>query len=237
MISLRTHIELSKNTQSEDNIFDTIKTLDLEQRLSLMRDMAEVYPLNEDVRADPSYAEEFTIYENIVDLHLGQFIMLEQTITSNEKYKYKVDNDLDIAKLIIRPKHQKEFDNEDTEAEKENLEKILDSDVRNVYGCINKFMKDREYVLFKQFSGVFYNIKDYDEEEEEEKEALVGEDLFHNQWYWYNIVRTLAQEDIRRYEEIYMLKMNVVLPEMSFLAQKSKIEKMRNKKMEAQYKL
>ena len=237
MISLRTHIELSKNTQSEDNIFDTIKTLDLEQRLGLMRDMAEVYPLNEDVRADPSYTDEFNIYDNIVDLHLGQFIMLEQTITSNEKYKYKVDNDLDIAKLILRPKHQKEFDNEDTEAEKENLEKILDSDVRNVYGCINKFMKDREYVLFKQFSGVFYNIKDYDEEEEEEKEALVGEDLFHNQWYWYNIVRTLAQEDIRRYEEIYMLKMNVVLPEMSFLAQKSKIEKMRNKKMEAQYKL
>lgn len=237
MISLRTHIELSKNTQSENNISDTIKSLDLEQRISLMRDMSKVYPLNDDVQADPSYAEEFTIYENIVDLHLGQFIMLEQVITSNEKYKYKVDNDLEIAKLIIRPKHQKEFDNEDEEAEKKNLEMILDSDVRNVYGCINKFMKDREYVLFKQFSGVFYNIKDYDEEEEEEKEALVGEDLFHNQWYWYNIVRMLAQEDIRRYEEIYMLKMNVVLPEMSFLAQRSKIEKMRQQKTEAKYKL
>ena len=82
-----------------------------------------------------------------------------------------------------------------------------------------------------------FTIKDYNEEEEEEKKELVGEDLFYNQWYWYNIVRTLAQEDIRRYEEIYMMKMNIILPEMSFLAQKSKIEKMNQRKMEAKYKL
>lgn len=237
MISLRTHIELTKSVDSEDKVLETLNTLDIEERLNVMRNMSEVYPLTEDTRANPEYKNDFNIYEKITDLHLGQFIMLEQLITSNEKYENRVDNDLEIAKLIIRPKHQKEFDNEDLESEKQNTEDILNSDVRNVYGCINKFMKDREYVLFKQFSGVFYNIKDYSEEEEEEKKELVGEDLFYNQWYWYNIVRTLAQEDIRRYEEIYMMKMNIILPEMSFLAQKSKIEKMNQRKMEAKYKL
>jgi hypothetical protein len=218
-------------------MFDVIKDLSIEQRISLIRDAENIYPLTSDLRPSPEFLEEFMFYDNVVDLHLGQFIMLEQVITSNEKYKHKVDNDLEIAKLILRPKHQKEFDNEDKDAEYKNLEKILNSNVTDIYGCINKFMENREYVLFKQFSGVFYSIKDYEEEDEKEKEELVGEDLFHNQWYWYNIVRTLAQEDIRRYEEIYMLKMNVVLPEMSFLAQRSKIENMRNKKMEAQYKL
>jgi len=109
--------------------------------------------------------------------------------------------------------------------------------VKNVYGCIYKYMSDREHVLFKQFSGVFYNVRDYDEEEESEKEELIGEDLFHSQWYWYNIVRLLAQEDIRRYGEIYMLKMSTVLPEMSFLAQKNKIEKMRAKQSQMMHKL
>ena len=48
--------------------------------------------------------------------------------------------------------------------------------------------------------------------------------LFNQQWYWYSIVRKLGNEDITKYSEIYMLPMPTVLPEMSFLAQKSKIE-------------
>jgi len=159
-----------------------------------------------------------------MDIHLGQFIMLEQIITGKENFAYDVDNDIEIAKLVIRPKQHKEFDNEDQSLEKENTDNILKSSVLDVYSSIYGYMKDREYVLFEQFSGVFYNVKDYDEEEQEEKRELIGEDLFNNQWYWYNIVRTLAQEDIRRYNEIYMLKMSTVLPEMSYLAQRNKIE-------------
>jgi len=113
MISLRTHIEISKNTQSEDNVYEFIKSLDLKDRIDLMRNSEQVYPLTQDLRPSIKYLEDFKVYDNVMDLHLGQFIMLEQVITSNEKYKYKVDNDLDIAKLIIRPKHQKDFDNED----------------------------------------------------------------------------------------------------------------------------
>ena len=48
----------------------------------------------------------------------------------------------------------------------------------------------------------------------------LAEELFHTQWYWYSMVRMLAQEDIRRHADIYILKMRVVLPEMSYITQK-----------------
>ena len=237
MITFKQHIELNKSVSLDKGIDGMFKNLDIQDRLSIIRGMEDVYPIGKDVKMEPSFANEFTLYDNVMDLHLGQFIMLEQIITGKEKFKFDVDNDLELAKLILRPKHHKEFDNENEKVEQENADAILSSDVRNVYSVIYKYMSDREHVLFKQFSGVFYNVEDYDEEEEEEKQELVGEDLFYNQWYWYNIVRTLAQEDIRRYAEIYMLKMSVVLPEMSFLAQRSKIEQAKVRKQEMATKL
>lgn len=230
MITFKQHIELNKSVSSGRGIDAVFKDLDISDRLSILRGMEEVYPIQKDVKMEPSFTNDFTVYENVMQLHLGQFIMLEQIITGKENFKFDFENDFELAKLILRPKHHKEFDNEDQELEQKNSDLILSSDVRNVYGAIYKYMEDREYVLFKQFSGVFYNVEDYDEEEEEEKKELVGEDLFYNQWYWYNIVRTLAQEDIRRYAEIYMLKMSVVLPEMSFLAQRNKIEQAKARK-------
>ena len=68
---------------------------------------------------------------------------------------------------------------------------------------------------------MFYEVED---EEDEDEVSTPIDSSFNQQWYWYSIVRSLAQEDIRRYEEIYMLKMNTVLPEMSYLAQRNKVE-------------
>ena len=79
--------------------------------------------------------------------------------------------------------------------------------------------------MFKNFAGVFYSIPDEDELDDPDSFSTPAPDeLFNQQWYWYSMVRMLAQEDIRRYDEIYMLKMSVVLPEMSYLAQKNKID-------------
>jgi hypothetical protein len=64
-----------------------------------------------------------------------------------------------------------------------------------------------------------------------------NEALFQQQWYWYSMVRMLAKEDITKYDEIYMLNMGTVMPEMSFLAQKSKIEAARQRQSEAMRKL
>jgi hypothetical protein len=71
---------------------------------------------------------------------------------------------------------------------------------------------------------VFYATPDPDETNDDEFSTPSADEMFNQQWYWYSIVRMLAKEDIRIYDEVYMLKMNVVLPEMSYLAQKNKIE-------------
>ena len=43
----------------------------------------------------------------------------------------------------------------------------------------------------------------------------------------------LANEDITKYDEIYMLPMKAVLPEMSYLSQKRKIEDAESRKQSA----
>ena len=115
---------------------------------------------------------------------------------------------------------------------------ILSSSVQDIYSIVNIYLENRDFVLFKQFSGVFYELPDEDEEtEEQEIEEKTNESLFHSQWYWYSMVRMLAKEDITKYDEIYMLKMATVLPEMSFIAQRDKIESANRRKQEALNKL
>ena len=195
------------------------------------------YPIN--MKGDISEAtkKKFNIYTDIMGLVLGQFIMLEQIITGKTKYATDAENDLAIAQLILRPKHHNDFDNENTEDEAVNDEAILNTPVEDIYRILTKFLDNREFVLFKQFSGVFYEIPDEEEAEEEEKGTATAEQLFSQQWYWYSMVRMLAQEDITRYSEIYMLKMSTVMPEMSFIAQRSKIESARQRQGEAMRKL
>jgi hypothetical protein len=47
----------------------------------------------------------------------------------------------------------------------------------------------------------------------------------------------LANEDVTKYDEIYMLKMSIVMPEMSYLAQKNKIESAEQRQQQAMRKL
>jgi hypothetical protein len=223
MITFRQHLEISKNSDNEGGLMEYIDSLSPEEKIVVLRGIESTYPIKMNQLPSDSIYEGFTVYDNIMDLALGQFIMIEQIVTGKTQYKTEAENDLAIAQLILRPKTDKEFDNEDPKKEEQNKENILNSDVKDVYGSVMKFLRDRENVLFKQFSGVFYEIND-DDEEEEEDNAATGQALFQQQWYWYSIVRMLAQEDITRYSEIYMLKMATVMPEMSYLAQKKKIE-------------
>jgi len=237
MITFRQHLEISKYSNKDNGILEYISTLSPEDRVRTTRDIMATYPIN--MKGDISEAtkKKFNIYTDIMGLVLGQFIMLEQIITGKTKYATDAENDLAIAQLILRPKHHNDFDNENTEDEAVNDEAILNTPVEDIYRILTKFLDNREFVLFKQFSGVFYEIPDEDEEEEEEKGTATAEQLFSQQWYWYSMVRMLAQEDITRYSEIYMLKMSTVMPEMSFIAQRSKIESARQRQGEAMRKL
>lgn len=221
------------SNRTPEEFLETLKPID---KLDFIRESSSTYPIQENLGRYDSIKESKHTYPNIETLVLGQFIMLEQIITGKTKLPDHLV-DLEIAKLIIRPKHHKEFDNGSVEDERQNQEDILDMPVLEVYSLLEEFISNRNKTLFKDFSGVFYDPVDEEDVEDENVQEKTSEMLFSQQWYWYSIVRMLAQEDITKYEQIYMLPMSVVLPEMSYLAQKGKIESARERERQAMRKL
>jgi hypothetical protein len=236
MITFGEHLEISKYSKKEEGFYEYINSLSPEKRIRMAREIDGCYPLN--MSWDDSYDihHKFTVYTEPMDLVLGQFIMLEQIITGKTKFETESENDLALAELLIRPKNQEVFDNEDVAQELKNKENILNAPVQEVYSVLSRFLYKREFVLFKQFSGVFYETPEENETENEE-EGSTDESLFSQQWYWYSVVRMLANEDITKYDDIYMLKMSIVMPEMSYLAQKNKIESAEQRQQQAMRKL
>lgn len=234
MITFRQHIDLMKYVSAgkgpKDYAEDNFSVI---SRLDYYRSVEKTYPIKENTKK-PTFDKNYEI--NIEDMVLGQFIMIEQIITGKTKLPdYLID--YEIAKLAIRPKNHTEFDNSDEVEEKNNSEDILDFDVREVYWVLDNLIENRNKILFEDFSGVFYEPNDDEEEEEETNTDKTSEIVFNQQWYWYSIVRMLAGEDIHKYSQTYMLPMRTVLPEMSYLAQRSKIESARQRQEAAMRKL
>jgi len=224
MITLRQHIDLMDAITKGKTAIQYSEELKPIDKLKFLRSSVDTYPLSENFKNPETISSQSKIHTRVEDLVLGQFIMLEQIITGKTKLPDHLV-DLEIAKLIIRPLHHYIFDNEKEEDENKNQELILNSDVREVYCILNQFIENRNKTLFKDFAGVFYEPPEEDEDVGEvDVENKNSQMLFNQQWYWYSIVRKLGNEDITKYNEIYMLPMPTVLPEMSFLAQKSKIE-------------
>ena len=225
MITFKQHIDLSKSVSDYDDVSVYLDKLDMLERLKTLRDISESYPLKDTKEISETIENNFTPYPDVFSLVLGQFIMIEQILTGRFKFKNEYDQDLELMTYILRPRDEKVFDNTDAVKEAKHREAILNTPVQDLYSAINMFLENRELVLFKQFSGVFYSTPDEDDLDDPDSFSTpTPDELFNQQWYWYSMVRMLAQEDIRRYDEIYMLRMNVVLPEMSYLAQKNKIE-------------
>lgn len=234
MITFKQHIDMMGAVGGgKDPVEYANSAMNLIDRIDYLRSFTETYPVNDHMKT-PTFDKQ--IFTRVDELVLGQFIMLEQIITGKTKLPDHLV-DYEIAKLIIRPKHHQEFDNSNPEVEKKNSEDILHYDVREVYWVLEKMMSNRNQTLFKDFSGVFYEAPDESVEEEEEAQHKTAEMLFNQQWYWYSIVRMLAGEDIHKYEKTYMLPMSIVLPEMSFMAQRSKIESANQRKEAAMRKL
>ena len=237
MITFRQHIEISRNSSTNESIIGYIGRLSPEDKVNVSRSISETYPLDMSWNKDYKIHKNFNAYTDPMELVLGQFIMVEQIITGKTKFETEAENDLALAKLLIRPRTQQVFDNEDLEEEASNEEKILNTPVQEVYSVLSRFLDKREFVLFKQFAGVFYETPEEDVEEATENSDPTGESLFAQQWYWYSMVRLLAKEDITKYDDIYMLKMSTVMPEMSYLAQKNKIESANQRQQAAMRKL
>lgn len=227
MITFGKHIEIQKLLEAGGDIkfmFDQLNDIDV---ILFAQDLEDAYPLQDNMRK-PTF--DNTLYYAVEDLVFGQFIMIEQILTG----KAGLNNhqmDLELAKLLIRPKSDGIFDNEDGQKEIDNEAAILSYDAREVYYVIDRFVRRRNKTLFQDYSGVFYDPKKAEEEEDADDDD--GQINFHQQWYYYSLVRMLAKEDVTKYDEIYMLPMKTVLPELSYLSQKAKIERAEQRKQEA----
>jgi hypothetical protein len=232
MITVKQHIDSVGFLTKGNTVSDYLDGLVINEKIEYIRSVQNTYPLNDNLKKPNNLSNSSISVQQLV---LGQFIMIEQIITGKTTTSDHLV-DFEILKLIIRPSHHNEFDNSDLEEEKKNSEMILDMDVREAYWILNKFIDNREKILFNDFAGVFYE-KPEDDLEEENLEEITANEKFGQQWYWYNIVRMLSGEDIHKYEQTYMLPMNIVLPEMSFLAQKNKIESAKQRQQSAMSKL
>ena len=237
MITFGRHLEITKHLSKHDTLIGYLGNLEPAERIEVTRSIADVYPLNNTIEGHFDALDNFKCYRSIDELVLGQFIMVEQIITGKTNYESTSENDFEIAKLLMRPKEHDVFDNENPEVEKQNAINILNTNVLEVYSVLQQFLTNREFVLFKQFKGVFYELSEDDDDDEQQEYEKTGEALFQQQWYWYSMVRMLAKEDITKYDEIYMLKMSTVMPEMSYLAQKNKIDATKHRQQEALRKL
>jgi len=232
MITVKQHIDSVGFLTKGNTVSDYLDSLVINEKIEYIRSVQNTYPLNDNLKKPKNLSNSSISVQQLV---LGQFIMIEQIITGKTTTSDHLV-DFEILKLIIRPSHHNEFDNSDLEEEKKNSEIILDMDVREAYWILNKFIDNREKILFNDFAGVFYE-KPEDDLEEENLEEITANEKFGQQWYWYNIVRMLSGEDIHKYEQTYMLPMDIVLPEMSFLAQKNKIESAKQRQQSAMSKL
>jgi len=226
MITLGQHLQIQRIVESGGSLESMFLSMsDIDSEL-FSEDIQDTYPV-QDNTMKPTFNKR--IHYGVEDMVFGQFIMVEQILTGKAGLNSHT-SDLELAKLIIRPESDGVFDNEDGHKEISNEEDILSYDVREVYYVLERFTKRRNKTMFEDYSGVFYDPK-----EEVEDDDTIPDDgpNFHQQWYYYSLVRMLANEDITKYNDIYMLPMKEVLPEMSYLSQKRKIEAAEQRKQEA----
>jgi hypothetical protein len=229
MMTLGEHIELSKYYSSERELIRYFERIGPAKSVLLKRNIEESYPIQ--YRKIDYENLPFNANIRVFDLVLGQFIMIEQIFTGKNPMPQNIA-DFTILSLILRPKNHTEFDNTNEEEESLNRQNILNLDLWDAMSILKDFVDNRNKTLFEDFKGVFYD-PDADKEEEEDEEGMDEEfrkanDFeykFKEQWYWYNIVRRLAGENVLMYDKIYMLKMETVLPELSFLIQKAKLDR------------
>jgi len=227
MITLQQHINIQTIVEAGGSLEPMFSSLDEVGITILSQDIEDSYPVSKNAMK-PTFDKR--IYYSVEEMVFGQFIMVEQILTGKAGLNNHV-SDLELAKLLIRPVEDYIFDNDDGHKEISNEEDILSYDVREVYYVLERFIKRRNKTMFEDYSGVFYDPKEETEEEDQVTEEQGAN--FHQQWYYYSLVRMLANDDITKYNEIYMLPMKEVLPEMSYLSQKRKIESAEQRKQEA----
>ena len=194
----------------EDKLEQFLKDISISERIDVMRAADR---LNEgsfrDVDAS-SMADRYNVFTDILKMSLTQFILLEYAIKGGFA-------EAGIAQIVIRPKDELEFDNTDQDKEEALMSAIYEEDAMAVSHIIKSVMQNRDYVLFTKFEGVIYNKIEISEDEEDEEPE--EPDTFNERWFWYSIVRALANEDLTKFQFVYDMKMSDVLVELAYRTQ------------------
>ena len=176
-----THLKLLEAIEQEryDEFFAEAS---VNERVEIIKAKEDVYPLPK--TPDPERVREmsrrYNLYTNILHMKLGQFIVLESQIRS------KNSRDEVIASLVIRPKDEDAYDNEDAAREEQITKTLYSEHILDIHSVILSMMLNRDFILFTKFSGVIYNRVETEEEEEEQEEGesnTIGDEEFNSQWF------------------------------------------------------
>ena len=210
------------NAISENRFDEFIEEISPLEKLDIIRQLSEADDASFRTVDASSICDRYTVYTDVLKMSLTQFILLETSIKS-------LASESDIALIIIRPKDELEFDNTDQEKEEELISSIYEEDGMAISYIIKSMLNNREYILFTKFDGVIYNkVEKSDEDEDEEDEVVDSSIDFNERWFWYSIVRSLANEDLTKFQFVYDMKMSDVLVELAYrvqLAQKNENER------------
>jgi len=153
----------------------------------------------------------FKVYRNPDELVFGQFMYIEQQITSNVETANKL---LNIASYVLRPINDKVFDNEDMDKEESHISNVLSEPCENVLRVVNNYTEERNEYINVKYKGVFYKVRDEEDDDEDDSENVDNED---DNLYWYSLVRILSNEVFHDYGKTRMASMMDVAPEVYYL--------------------
>lgn len=206
-----------------ERYYDSLSVYDKVEAIKTFRKIQEVGFDD----AENSIYSNYNVITDIESMVLGQFIMIEQIMNTQTDTK-----ELQVLNLIVRPKHDQEFNYVNSEVEQQHSKTIAQLDAIEGIQIFNKFVAQREETLFKKFKGVIYQEPDESITDEEKEPDNSPEAQFGRMWYWYSIIRELAGEDILRQDQVNMLKMSKVLVELAYKIQKGRIEYSRQRREE-----
>lgn len=174
--------------------------------------------------------KEYRYYDNHDKLTFAQFISIESTL---EASRHIEDSIVLVVSEVLRPLSEEVYSNDNEERNRIHREAISNLLAEDVYYIFIEVINRRNDFHYKKYKNVFVVEKETDEEDTSEDPKHPQESNFYKNWHWYTYIRELAQEDIRRYEEILLMPMDMIAPEISYRQGLAKLQKQEMAEREA----
>ena len=180
--------------------------------------------------SDADLSERYNIITNIDEIPFGQFIACERAVSMGLPMQEALKI---LAQNVLRPKSDEEFDNTDPIKEQKHLDMLDEEAAADITSVLNKFSSLRKNYVHRTYNGVFYKeYQEPSEDEEEDDTPPTAEERYAKNWYWYVIMREIANQDIFRYEQVLMLPMSVITPELAYRRHTQRMEEIERKRNE-----